>query len=579
MANTENHKIIRVNMTEMSVNIKDFREDWKYLGGRALSARILLEECDPGCDPLGPKNILVLAPGVLSGSSAPTSGRLSVGCKSPLTGGIKEANVGGNPGQDLLRLGYRAIVVTGQPAAREKRWGLEIKPEGVRLVAADDYAGMWNYASCEKLFSHYPQTASAISIGPAGERMYKSASVACTDRERERRPARHAARGGVGAVMGSKCLKWILVDPGKAPTRKPANPSAFSAFHKKFSKDYLAARHKTFEWGTSAVIPVANMLNTFPYRNRTAGRNPHFEGLDGARIRESFEKRGGGMHNCMNGCIVKCSNMVHDKDGNYVTSALEFETLTLLGSCCDINDWEEVAILDRLCDELGMDTIEIGAAIAVLMDSGGMQWGDANAAKALLKDEIAKGTDLGVLVANGVSSVGRKRGHHRVPMVKGQAVPAWDPRSMKATGVTYATSAMGADHTAGLVINPAIGGEAAVLASQESQIVNAVCDSSGFCLFLQPSIDEIRQFYNAFFGDELSNEALADIGWQCLQEEWEFNRRAGFSSEDDDMVKCLREEGIGPDNAIKFDIPRDLLAKAKVRQPVSDTLFYGTAAG
>ena len=152
MANTENHKIIRVNMTEMSVNIKDFREDWKYLGGRALSARILLEECDPGCDPLGPKNILVLAPGVLSGSSAPTSGRLSVGCKSPLTGGIKEANVGGNPGQDLLRLGYRAIVVTGQPVTREKRWGLEIKPEGVRLVAADDYAGMWNYASCEKLF-------------------------------------------------------------------------------------------------------------------------------------------------------------------------------------------------------------------------------------------------------------------------------------------------------------------------------------------------------------------------------------------------------------------------------------------
>jgi len=366
---------------------------------------------------------------------------------------------------------------------------------------------------------------------------------------------------------------------GSGNNSSPIDPRTGKVTISGDSKDYLAARHKTFEWGTSAVIPVANMLNTFPYRNRTAGRNPHFEGLDGARIRESFEKRGGGMHNCMNGCIVKCSNMVHDKDGNYVTSALEFETLTLLGSCCDINDWEEVAILDRLCDELGMDTIEIGAAIAVLMDSGGMQWGDANAAKALLKDEIAKGTDLGVLVANGVSSVGRKRGHHRVPVVKGQAVPAWDPRSMKATGVTYATSAMGADHTAGLVINPAIGGEAAVLASQESQIVNAVCDSSGFCLFLQPSIDEIRQFYNAFFGDELSNEALADMGWQCLQEEWEFNRRAGFSSEDDDMVKCLREEGIGPDNAIKFDIPRDLLAKAKVRQPVSDTLFYGTAAG
>ena len=409
--------------------------------------------------------------------------------------------------------------------------------------------------------------------------MYKSASVACTDRERERRPARHAARGGVGAVMGSKCLKWILVDPGKAPARKPANPAAFSAFHKKFSKDYLAARHKTFEWGTSAVIPVANMLNTFPYRNRTEGRNPHADGLDGARIRESFEKRGGGMHNCMNGCIVKCSNMVHDKDGKYVTSALEFETLTLLGSCCDINDWEEVAVLDRLCDELGMDTIEIGAAIAILMDSGGMQWGDATAAKSLLKDEISKGTELGVMIANGASSTGTRRKHHRTPVVKGQAVPAWDPRSMKATGVTYATSPMGADHTAGLVINPEIGGEAAVLASQESQIVNTLCDSTGFCLFLQPTIDEIRQFYSAFFGAEFSNEFLADLGWQCLQDEWEFNRRAGFSDADDDMVKCLREEGIGPEHTIKFDIPKELLAKAKVRQPASDSLYFGSAAG
>lgn len=579
MANNENQRLIRVNMTDLSVVIQDFRADWKFLGGRALSARILLEECNPRCEPLGPENILVLAPGVLSGTTAPTSGRLSVGCKSPLTGGIKEANVGGNPGQDLMRLGYRAIVVAGQPADREKLWGLEVTAEGVRLVTADEYRGMWNYAGCEKLFTHYPKTASAISIGPAGERMYKSASVACTDKERERRPARHAARGGVGAVMGSKRLKWVLIDPGKAPSRKPANAAAFSEIHKRFSKDYLGGRHKTFEWGTSAVVPVANMLNTFPYRNRTEGRNPHFEKLDGARIRESFEKRGGGMHACMNGCIVKCSNMVHDEHGNYVTSALEFETLTLLGSCCDINDWEEVAALDRLCDELGMDTIEIGAALAILMDSGGMPWGDAAAAKAMLRDEIGKGSDIGMMIANGAAATGKGRKHHRVPVVKGQAVPAWDPRSMKATGVTYATSPMGADHTAGLVINPEIGGEAAVLASQESQIVNTLADSTGFCLFLQPAIDEIRQFYAAFFGEEITNEFMADLGWQCLLDEWEFNRRAGFSSEDDDMVKCLREEGVGPDHTIKFDIPRDLLAKAKVRQAPTHALFFGASGG
>jgi len=184
-----------------------------------------------------------------------------------------------------------------------------------------------------------------------------------------------------------------------------------------------------------------------------------------------------------------------------------------------------------------------------------------------------------MMIANVVVSTGKARRHHRVPAVKGQAVPAWDPRSMKATGVTYATSPMGADHTAGLVINPEIGGEAAVLASQESQIVNTLADSTGFCLFLQPAIDEIRQFYAAFFGEEISNEFLADLGWQCLQDEWEFNRRAGFTSEDDDIVKCLREEGIGPDHTIKFDIPKDLLAKAKVRQPATHALFFGASGG
>ncbi|MDK1119605.1 MAG: aldehyde ferredoxin oxidoreductase N-terminal domain-containing protein [Anaerolineae bacterium] len=567
-------KIIRVNMTDMTISIDDYPSEWKLLGGRALSARILLNECDPSCDPLGPDNVFVLAPGILSGTSAPTSGRLSVGCKSPLTGGIKEANVGGNPGQDMMKLGYRAIVVFGQPADRDKRWGLEVTAEGVKLVAADDYAGMWNYACCEKLFSNYPKTASAISIGPAGEMMLKSASVACTDKDRARRPARHAARGGVGAVMGSKCLKWVLVDAARIPARKAADAKAFVAFNKSFSKDYLTGgRHDGFKYGTSACVPFANMLNTFPYKNRTEGQNPEFEQLDGARINESFATRGGKMHACLSGCIVKCSNIVHDKDGNYLTSALEFETLTLLGSCCAINNWEDVADLDRLCDELGLDTIEIGAAIAILMDSGGMEWGDAEAARNLLKNDIAKGTDLGITVGNGAVSIGTSRNHHRIPVAKGQALPAWDPRPLKAAGVTYASSAMGADHTAGLVINTDIGGEEAVIASQHSQIINAVIDSSGFCLFLCATLDEVRNFYSLYLGEEISREQIADLGWQCMQEEWEFNDRAGFTQEDDDMAACLREEGIGPDHSLKFDIPLDLIAKAKIRQPMPDEIY------
>lgn len=570
----DDDKLIRVDMTALTVSITDYPAEWRYLGGRSLSARILLEECDPACDPLGPDNILVLAPGILSGTSAPTSGRLSVGCKSPLTGGIKEANAGGNPAQDLMKLGYRGIIVTGQPADREGRWGLVVTEGGVELTRADEYKGMWNYACCEKLLAGRPKNASAISIGPAGELMLKSASVACTDRDKERRPARHAARGGIGAVMGAKCLKWVVIEPGKARLRQAADAKAFAANNKVFSKTYLSdGRHDIFKGGTSTGVPLANMLHTFPYKNRTEGRNPEVDKLDGARIHEEFPKRGGGMHNCMNGCIVRCSNIIHDAAGNYVTSALEFETLTLLGSCCAINNWEDVADLDRLCDELGVDTIETGAAIAVYMDSGGMEWGDAEGAKKMLRDEISKGTEIGALIGNGALSIGTHRKHHRIPVAKGQALPAWDPRPLKAAGVTYATSAMGADHTAGLVIDPKLEGDDAVRASQESQIVNAVCDASGFCQFLEPTLDEMRQCYGLFYGEEVTREQIVEQGWQCLEDEWEFNRRAGFTAADDDMAACLREEGIGPDHGLVFDIPPEVCIKAKTKPPLSDSLF------
>lgn len=567
-------KLIYVDMSKLTVTTKGFPQEWKLLGGRGLSARILLQECDPKCDPLGPDNYLVLAPGVLSGTATPTSGRLSVGCKSPLTGGIKEANVGGEPGQHLMKMGYRAVVVTGQPDDREKRWGLVITQDRVELVDATNYKEMWNYASCEKLLQGQSASASAISIGPAGEQMLASASVACTDKSKGRRPARHAARGGVGAVMGSKCLKWVLIDPGKAAIRKPQDSKAFSAYIKAFSKDYLNnGRHERFKHGTSAGVPFANMMHTFPYKNRTAGQNPEFEKLDGARIHESFPVRGGGMHNCMSGCIVKCSNVVHDENGNYLTSALEFETLALMGSSCAINNWEDVADLDRLCDELGMDTIEIGAAIAVLMDSKGLDWGDVEGVKQLLRDEVANGTELGRIVGNGAVSVGRSRQHARVPHAKGQAIPAWDPRPLKAAGVTYATSAMGADHTAGLVVDMEIGGDDAVHASQQAQIKNAVCDSSGLCQFLSPTLDEIRQFYGLFYGEDISREQIADLGWQCMEDEWQFNAGAGFTDEDDDIADCLKLEGIGPDSSMKFDIPRNSLVQTKIRQSSSDALF------
>ena len=569
-------RLIRVDMTDQSVSIDPFPDDWKLLGGRALSAKILLDECDASCDPLGPDNVLVMAPGVLAGTAAPTSGRISIGGKSPLTGGIKEANAGGNPGQDLMKLGYRAVVVRGQPQDPEKRYALDVTADGATVKEVSDCKGMWNYALIDHLSKSYTKTASFISIGPAGEMKLSGASVACTDQEQDRHPARHAARGGLGAVMGAKGLKYVSVDPGKSGVRQPANRKEFVGRCKAYTKEYLAGP-QMFKTGTSSVVPVANMLFTFPHKNRTEGQSPDAATLDGARIVESFEERGGGMHNCMTGCIVKCSNVVHDRDGNYKTSALEFETLTLLGSNCGIASWEDVADLDRLCDDVGLDTVETGAAIAIYMDSGAMEYGDAEGAKRILK-EIAEGTELGRAIGNGAVAIGKKTGHARVPAVKGQALPAWDPRPLKATGITYCTSPMGADHTAGLIVNPGMPPEEWAKASQQVQLINAVCDSSGFCQFLQPTLDTIREFVGDLYGEEISREQIADQGWECLQDEWEFNRRAGMTEADDAMPDCMAQDPIGPQELV-WDVDPKVVAAAYTRFDNDEGLFSTKASG
>src|SRR5574341_2448645 len=281
----EGDRILRVDMTSQTTSFDAFPADWSLLGGRALSAKILLGECDPACDPLGPDNVLVMAPGVLSGTSAPTSGRISMGGKSPLTNGIKEANAGGNPGQHLMKLNIRAIVVKGKPADPERRYGLVVNEQGAKVVPADEYKGLWNYAACEKLLANYPATASAICIGPAGELQLRGASIHCTDQEKYRAPARHAARGGLGAVMGSKGLKWVVVDPARAKPRQPADAAGFNAYVKDYTKAYRDGP-QIFKYGTSAILPTANLLNTLPYKHRTEGQSPDAADLAGMKIVE-----------------------------------------------------------------------------------------------------------------------------------------------------------------------------------------------------------------------------------------------------------------------------------------------------
>lgn len=568
-------RVLRVDMTSASARFEPYPDAWKLLGGRSLTARIVVTECDAGCDPLGPDNVLVMAPGVLSGSATPTSGRISFGAKSPLTGGIKEANAGGEPGQQLMKLGVRAIVVTGQPRDPARRWGLEIDSEGARLVAADAHAGRWNYALCEELAESHSTTASFIVVGPAGELRLKGASIACTDRK-DRHPSRHAARGGLGAVMGSKGLKYLAIEPGRAPVREPADAKAFATIVKRFTRK-KKERRNVYESGTSAFVNVANLLDSLPTRNRRSGRADYAAQLDGSGIVASFPERGGGMDACMSGCVVQCTNKVHDPSGNYNTSSLEFETLALLGSNCGIETWDEVAQLDRLCDDVGLDSIETGAAIGVYMDSGHMKYGDLSGMKQLF-EEMARGSDLGRTIGNGAQSVGDFTGHDRVPVVKGQAIAAWEPRTLNATGVTYATSAMGADHTAGLSLDPSLPLDKLAATSQMLQTVNAANDSSGCCMFLGCTLDDLRELYGAFQGRAVSREEIGDLAWQVLQDEWAFNRKAGFTAEDDRLPAWMATEALGARDAV-FDVPDHVIQAVYTRIDLGDALYTFDGSG
>jgi aldehyde:ferredoxin oxidoreductase len=563
-----NDRILRVDLSAQRVRFEPFPERWRLLGGRALGARMLLEECDATCDPLGPDNLLVMAPGVISGTSAPTSGRISFSAKSPLTQGTKEANAGGEPGQHLMRLGIRAIAVAGAAPA-DRRFALEVDAEGARLIPADEHALARNYALCERLGARYDARVSFIVTGPAGEYGMRGASIACTDKG-ERYPTRHAARGGLGAVMGKKGLKYVAIDPGKTRLRAPAAAKRFNEVCKSFSKHYLE-KEQIFNFGTSVFVGAANVLHSLPTHNRRYGQSPHAHGLDGQRVVEGFATRGGGMHNCMTGCIVQCSNRVHDAAGNYVTSALEFETVALLGSNCGLEHIDQVARLDRLCDDLGLDTIETGAAIGVWMDAGRLAFGDEAGMTALF-DEIARGSELGMLIGNGAAAVGAATGHARVPVVKGQSIAAWEPRTLHATGVCYATSGQGADHTAGLVLDPSIPRDELARVSQELQQVIAANDSSGCCHFLKTTLDHLRALYAAFYGREVSRGEIADMAWQILCDEWEFNRRAGITAADDRLPAWMATEPLGPQHAV-WDVPDAVIRAVYERMPVRDELF------
>jgi aldehyde:ferredoxin oxidoreductase len=537
------------------------------LGGRAMTSAIVAKEVPPLCHPLGADNKLVIAPGLLSGTTAAMSGRLSVGCKSPLTGGIKEANAGGQAAQVLARLGYAAIVLEGKPKD-DTLYKVLINKDGVTVTADNSLCMLGNYDLVEKMKAEFSDKVACISIGTAGEMKLAAASIAVTDMEQ--RPTRHAGRGGVGAVMGSKGVKVIVLDDAGMKMRPPKDPEKF----KEANQAWVAGLRKhpvTGEglpaYGTNVLTNVINEAGAYPTKNFMWGRFDGCSKISGETQAETENARGGkgsATHGCHRGCIIRCSGTYTDKDGHFLTKQPEYETVWAHGGNCGIDDLDAIAMLDRLDDDFGVDTIEMGATIAVAMEAGVAKFGDAQAAINLVK-EVGKGTPLGRILGSGAEVTGKVFGVERIPTVKGQAMPAYDPRGVQGMGVTYATSTMGADHTAGYAVTAnilGVGGkvdpltpEGQIELSRNLQIATAAVDSTGMCLFIafavldQPeTFQALIDMINAFYGGELTADGVAELGKSVLKTERDFNTRAGFTSKQDRLPEYFLKEKLPPHN-------------------------------
>ena len=558
--------IVRVDTkTGKILKEKASQEEMRW-GGRLLISKFLLREVPPTCDPLGRYNKLIVAPGLLGGSSVTTTGKFSIGGKSPLTRGVKESDVGGEAGAKIAALGIKAVVLEELPDQPVTRV-LTVSNDRIELIDMAELKGKWVSETIRILRERFGKEAGIICIGPAGEMKMGGAGVAVSGPQDIQ--VRYAARGGLGAVMGSKGVKAIVVDDTGAPPEPAFDEALLREAGKALVQGIMADpktenRHK---YGTPAVLMLCNEIGILPTRNFSAGRFEKAGEICGDKVAEMIVERGGEGRSgtpCVRGCVISCSNVFPDAAGKKTVASLQYENIALLGSNCGIGNLDDIAELDDLCNQVGVDAIETGAAIGVAMEAGVIAFGDAEGAKDLVR-QIGRGTWLGRILGNGVVVTGKVLGVRRVPAIKGQAIAAYDPRALKGNGVTYVTSPMGADHTAGnaletaKTVNP-LGIENQVEVSRKLQIRAAILDTMGLCLFTRPPFtknpDLFLPLLKGRYGWDLAYADVQKMGLDVLETEREFNRRSGAGEEFNDMPEFMREEPLPPMNSV-YDVPME----------------------
>ena len=545
-----------IDLDQRSISSEILTGDSLVRAGRYHIAKTLNAMGAAKVDPLGAANPLIFSAGPLAGTNFSNANRLSVGCKSPLTGGVKEANAGGNFAFALGQLEIAGFTLTGQ----SESWVMiYFKKDGdIEFLDASDYLGEGNFKTAERLHERFGKKVSIGLCSVVGEYQGLMSGIAFSDVDQ--RPSRLAARGGVGAVMGSKKVKAVIADLNRMPgmhDRKQVMQAVKS--YKKQLEEQPAIR--TFqEQGTAAVGDYTNTVGGIPVRNFSQGQATDTSGeerfkLGGDYLRELNLSRGGDTtHACMPGCIIQCSNVFADANGNEVVSPVEYETIGLMGTNCGLEEPDDLAALNWEANDLGVDTIELGAMIGVLMDAGKGEFGDRAFMQSVL-DAIRSGSEEGRFYASGTQRVGRGLNMARVPVIKGQAISAYDPRVIEVTGISMQLTAQGADHTAGNLPQYDSKGKPVdelVQASLDLQALCATTDSLGLCIFGRSVTlvkqDFILQALKDAVDVELQPDFFAALGRETLELENQFNREAGFTDKDDDLPEFFYEENLAPSN-------------------------------
>lgn len=563
-------KILRVDLPSGKTRTEEVDEKFarQYIGGRGYASRLLHKELPAKTDPLSPENILIFATGPLTGTSAPTGGRYMVVTRGPLNGYIASSNSGGIWGAELAKAGYFMVIFTGKARKPSYLW---IKDETVELRDAEGIWGLDTHAATDALLDAVGDSSAKVScIGPAGEKMSK---IACIINDKHRAPG----RTGVGAVMGSKNLKAVVVKgSGKVPI---ADENAFKAAREaalKKIKENPVTGEGLPAYGTAVLVNIINSLGSYPYKNWQFAQMENAEAQSGETLAKTYltSKRG-----CF-ACPIQCGRVTSlgDKSGE----GPEYESIWALGSSTGVEDLKTITEANYLCNELGLDTISAGSTVAAAMElyekgfiqkeelEGGpeLKFGSGEALVYWI-EKMGKVEGFGKKLAEGSYRLGEAYGHPEFSMsAKKQEMPAYDARGIQGIGLNYATSNRGGCHVRGYTISPEVLGlpekidpweiEGKAQWVKTFQNLTASIDASGMCLFTSFALgpEDYANLLKARTGFDYSVEEILACGERIWNLERLFNLREGLDPESEDTLpKRLLEEPI-PEGPAKGKVSR-----------------------